>query len=137
MLLSLSLAILAPQIIAFILVCLLWPGQSPIRSHLILKVSLAVGIGFGLLSSLYFLQLLLLGPSRSVLVSTQIALLLLLGAALFWKTRSSKAAPLRDINSVPPPATKLHTVLFVVFIIALVAATVTYIFISLKRPHGE
>lgn len=137
MILSLLLAILIPQIIAFIFISTLWPGQKPLRSDFLLKMCLAVGIGFGILSCTYFLQLLLFGPSRGALVSTQIALLVLLGAALYYRIRWKKAASVSGIEGSPPPVLKLHRVLLVLFIVALIAATAAFVFISLKHPHGE
>lgn len=131
------LSCLIPLVIAFLLISILWPSQ-PERFSLPLKLSLSVGIGFGVLSCIYFLLLSTLGPSRRGLLATQVALLAVLTLVFFNKRRSLKPSLDSDVASKPLVAkSRVQSILSILFCIALLSTAVTFIFISLKRPHGE
>jgi Dolichyl-phosphate-mannose-protein mannosyltransferase len=137
MILQSLLSVILPLALGFALVCVFWPGTRPVRSSLLLKLSLSVGSGFGIFSSLYFLQLALSGPSRNRLAAESLALLIILLAALAYRIMRLKGSPSSDPQREPMPRTRLHKAIPVVFFIALVLSALTFIFISLKRPHGE
>ena len=137
MIFSSLLSCLAPLVIAFVLISLLWPEQTKLRYELPLKLCLAVGIGFGVLSCMYFLQLSLVGPSRRGLISTQVALLAGLIAIFFYKRKSLKRSPGGDPVSQPVAESRYSRILSMLFLIALLSAAVTFVFISLRKPHGE
>ena len=136
MILSLLVSILVPQLIATVLVFLVWPPRVPLSS-LPLKICLAAGIGLGIFSCLYFVQLLVLGPSRNILISIEIVLLAILTAILVYTVKGRKNSTAGDGAVSTPPKSRLRLLLSIVFLVALVAASVSFIFISLKRPHGE
>ena len=133
---SLSISILVPQLIAAVLIFIVWPHRGQLSS-IPLKICLAVGVGLGLFSCAFFVQLLVFGPSRTALISIQVALLLLLTALLFYAVKSRK----KSATGVDPVETasrsRLGLILSVIFVVALVAASLSFIFISLRRPHGE
>jgi 4-amino-4-deoxy-L-arabinose transferase-like glycosyltransferase len=131
------LSIIIPLALGFALVCILWPGTRPVRSSLLLKLSLSVGPGFGLFSCLYFLQLSLFGPSRKRLAAGALALFIVLLAGLSYRVLRLKGSPAGEPRPEPMPKSKLHKAILIVFFIALVSAVLTFIFMSLKRPHGE
>lgn len=135
--LSSLLSILVPQLIAFGILSSLWAGQRPIRAHFLLKICFAVGLGFGILSCLFFLQLLFFGASRQVLASTLITVLIIVAAISFYRLKSKRNAPLREAVGEPLPGSRLRLVLSILFFAALASTTAAFIFISLKRPHGE
>src|SRR2546428_11484938 len=91
MIVSLLFSILAVVLIGFGLVSILWPDQVSLRSQFLLKLCLGVGIGFGFLSCVYFLQLSLFGPSRRILASTQVTLLILLVATFLYRIKSRRS----------------------------------------------
>jgi hypothetical protein len=136
MILSLLVSILIPQLIALVFMFLVWPRRMPLSS-LPLRICLAVGIGLGLFSCTFFVQLLVFGSSRSVFISIQIALLALLTAALVYAVKSRRTSPAGESSAETPPRSRLRLILSIVFVIALVSASLTFIFMSLKRPHGE
>jgi Dolichyl-phosphate-mannose-protein mannosyltransferase len=135
MTLRLILSILAPQIIAFILISAVWPGQTSIRSHFLLKCCLSVGAGLGLLSCVYFLQLSLSGPSRKGLVVALVAVLILAIALFVYRLRSSK--DVSQSNSIREPRSRMELILSVLFIVAGAAAIAIFVFLSVRQPHGE
>lgn len=138
MILPLLLSIFLPQLIALTLISIVWPVQRPKRSDFLLKFCLAVGIGFGILSCLFFLQLSLFGPSRTGLVSTQIALLIVLLAIFFYRTKGAKKSPpVLGQSDQPLKRSTFAVTLSVLFFVALVSAGCAFVFISLKQPHGE
>ena len=85
MMLQLLLSVVLPLAIGFALCCTLWPQARPLGSDFLLKLSLSVGPGFGILSCVYFLQLAFVGPSRTLLFYELIALLVVLVAALVYR----------------------------------------------------
>lgn len=136
MILSLLLSFLVVLLTGVGFVSVLWPRQGPMRSNLVLKLCLAAGIGLGILSCVYFLQLSLFGPSRRMLILTQIALLALLIVIFFYRLRLPvMASPSQAAEE--PPNFKLRRLLLAIFIMTLVSSTIAFIFISLKQPHGE
>ena len=137
MILSLILAILIPSLIAFILISVVWPSEMPIWSNLLLKSCLAVGTGFGILSCEYFLQLSLFGPSRKGLAAVEIVLFICALAILFYRLKSTKDVPPSEPVPEPVPRSRLQLILSVLFVVAVVSATVAFVFISLRQPHGE
>lgn len=136
MILSLLLGCLAPIATAFILISILSPEQLRPRSRFPLKVCLAIGIGFGVLSCVFFLQLSFFGPSRRGLVSTQAALLAILLALLLYKRKSMNSSPTGENASEPLHESRFSRILTILFVVALLSAVVTLVFISLSNPHG-
>jgi hypothetical protein len=136
MTLSLLFSLSVVVLIGLTLVGVLWPREVSVRAQLALKLCLAVGVGFGVFSWVYFLQLSLFGPSRRAFIATQITLLAALFVTFFLRMRSPRRSiPTEAVEE--QPTFKLRRVLSVVFIVALVSSTVALIFISLKQPHGE
>jgi 4-amino-4-deoxy-L-arabinose transferase-like glycosyltransferase len=138
MILLLLLSILLPQLTAVILIWIVWPVQKLTTYDFLLKFCFAVGIGFGILSCVFFLQLSLFGPSRTGLVSTQIALLIVLVAILFYRTKGAKKSqPVPGDSERPLKASRFALTLSGLFLVALVSAACAFVFISLRQPHGE
>jgi hypothetical protein len=128
---------LAPVVIAFILISILWPDRTPTRRGLPLKVCLAVGVGLGLLSCIYFLQLSLFGASRRGIISTQIALLAILIGVFFYKRKSLNGERAEEPESKPVPDSGFGRILAVLLVIAFIGTVLSLLFISLKKPHGD
>src|SRR5215208_6270405 len=92
MTLQVLLSIVLPLAIGFALCCVLWPRARPVRSDFLLKLSLSVGPGFGIISCLYFLQLAFIGHSRNLLLAELIALLIALAAVLSYRIIRGKSS---------------------------------------------
>ncbi len=135
------LSALIPQLVGLALVFALWPDPRPLKSYLPVKLCLATGIGFGISSCLLFAQLSLYGPSRGVFIAVHLILLAVLVAVSLYRARAVEAAvetaPETDPPAQPAPRQRLLKALPIAFFIALVSTVITFIFASLKRPHGE
>jgi len=68
MIIKMCLSIFVPLSIGFFLMHIFLPFKSSISEYLLLKGSLAVGLGFGITSCTYFLCLLLFGPTTTGLI---------------------------------------------------------------------
>jgi hypothetical protein len=69
---------LVPLLIGFFLMHIFLPFKRMVSEHLLLKGSLAVGLGFGITSCTYFLCLLLLGPAISGIILSEAGILVFL-----------------------------------------------------------
>ena len=130
----LLIALLLPVLIGFTFLSLLWPAS--LRSHLWLKLCLAVGVGFGLFSLLFFLFLVLFGASRQGLILTAACLLLTLVTTLGYHVKTGKL-PTGWLESSPAHWSKHHRILGLLFLLVLASSLVAFIFVSLKNPHGD
>lgn len=131
MILRLSASLLSPVIIGFLLVCLLWPIK--LRSHLLLKCCLAVGIGYGVASCLFFLAL-LSGQTSTVSLVTEILTILGLSAALIFSRRKRKV-----FNSLEHPGQRQGfrtDLVSLAFLCALAMALMVFASHSQREPHG-
>lgn len=131
------LSLLIPIGIGWSWVSLFWPARGLRNSALPLKACLGVGFGFGISSSLYFLELLLGRSSRSEIIGVEAVLLLGLLAILFHRFYQGRNHPL--VADTPPRSdfgVNVHRFLLLIFCIALFVAVVAFLVLSLKRPHG-
>lgn len=133
---SLLSSILVPIFIGFLFVCLLWPDQRTGRSCLLLKGCLAVGLGFGISSCIFFLWLLISSLSSNGFVMTEIALLISLIVIYLYAIKSRNYSICSEFHSESVPKLKIHRILSIGFYLTLASTIVASIFLSLNRPHG-
>jgi len=137
MIFQLALSIGLPLAMGFALICILWPQSRPTRSDLVLKLSLSVGVGFGLLSCVYFLQLSFSKHSREYLFAEVIALFITLVAVLAYRIIRRKGSTASMPRQEPETKTKLSKAIRIAFFVALPSSITAFIFYALKRPHGD
>ena len=134
MIVTLVLAFLPPLSLSFLLVGLWGPGPRPWRSHLLLKLCLAVGLALGLSSCTFFIWLVLHGPSRVGLIVSELTAFTLAAGVLVYAGK--KRAP--HAESEPAPRSRgLLVALSVCTFVALATALTRFLFLSLAAPHGE
>src|SRR5215216_6220473 len=107
MMFLLLLSVVLPLAIGFALCCILWPQARPVWSSSLLKLSLSVGAGFGLLSCVYFLQLAFVGHSRRLFLAELIALLIALVAVLIYRSIREKGSQASAPERETVPKTRL------------------------------
>lgn len=115
----------------------LWPIGKSFLSHLMLKLFFGIGIGLGVFSCFFFVWLSVFGPSSRGLVATLIVILFLMGAILAYRVRKSKRLPPLELPAEPLPKHKLRWVLGILFIVLVVFGVASFVFLSVKKPHGE
>jgi hypothetical protein len=129
--------LLLPLLTGFVFVSLSWPRPALLRSQLLLKVCLAIGIGVGLFSCFFFLWLLTFGPSRRGLIEAQLAVLGSMIAILIYRVRTLRyVGPLERPDRQGSEST-LRWVLLLVFVFALALVCADLITLSLRKPHGD
>jgi hypothetical protein len=123
---TLAVALVLPLLTGYLLVDLLWP----VPRHFALKSFLAVGLGLGCTSCLFFL-LLLAGASREALVAAELVVVTGLGIA-----RSRRGRTADGIGDVARPASRGEPFLGGALVLALVLAATTFVALSSREPHG-
>src|SRR2546427_1527188 len=103
MIAPLFLSILPPLTLSLLLVGLWGPGPHLFRSHLLLKVCLAVGLALGISSCSYFGWLLIGGPSRMGLIISELVTFTTAMGLLFHSLRKRAARGESGSFSAPMP----------------------------------
>lgn len=127
-----SLLVLLPApLIGMALVGVLYPGQ--IRRDILLKVSLGIGAGFGIVSMLYFCWSLIFRPDHKGFLLVELAMIAILACLLVVKGRNKQA------DDTLPQATRpgwISWVLLALFLGSLVSWGVSYRKYVFMFPHG-
>ncbi len=135
--LLLLLSFVVPLLIGFLSVSFFWPAQRGEPACFYIKCSLAVGLGFGACSSLFFIWLSFFGRVGIGFFVTEAALLLMLTAAQLSKFGGCKSPMFSDTPICPKPISSVYQILVIGFFIAGILAITTFAFLSLKHPHGH
>jgi 4-amino-4-deoxy-L-arabinose transferase-like glycosyltransferase len=129
-------SVLVPLAMAFLFLCLVWPGSTPVFADLPFKCCLSVGFGFGISSCLVFVWLLLVGNLRPGLFVCQLALLGGLLAAVLHRAKLAVAAPIvqpRNFSS----GRNAPWLMRVAFAVALLCAAARFSILSWQQPNGQ
>lgn len=134
---SVAAALLLPLAISFLFLSAIWPGRSESAADLLLKGSLAVGLGLGASSAGYFVWLVLFGPSGALFVAEAAVLAALVALTLIRARRRGRAdgASFRE-----RPATrfsKLERLLSAGFIAVLVSSVAYFLALTGTYPYGR
>lgn len=131
---SLILSLIVPLFIGFLLISLLWPIQGAVRSQLLIKSSLALGLGLGISSCTFFLWSVVFYPSSTGFPIVEAALVIVLTVVFSYVSRTRKDSA----NSPFGPISNLrtHWILSTCFYISLIAAVIALMLSSIKNPHG-
>ncbi len=127
------LALLAPLALGFFGVSLLGPKESGKAASGLLKASLSVGVGFGLLSFLLLFWLFAKGYWSGGFFGL-LAGSLAVSALFYFKARAARV-PLTAASQVPDR--EIRQILLPYFYFALALAVAVSIFYFLKNPHGN
>ena len=125
----LSASLLLSILIGYLAVRLCLPVYKPVWTDLVLKASLGVGMGIGISSSVYFVLLVAVGPSKAY-VAAELLLLVAAGAAC-WMKRDRFV--FSNQHALPRG---WFWLLLVAFAGALVMAVPAFIDTSLTNPYG-
>jgi Dolichyl-phosphate-mannose-protein mannosyltransferase len=123
-----------------VLVSLCWPALRPIKSNFCLKFFLALGIGCGISSALFFLCLFAENSDRHLALIEVLLLGTLL--AILWMSISKAKEPVSDgpfgdHSGGPVLGWKIRWASFLAFVVALASSSYAFIALILRGPNGE
>lgn len=133
----LALSVTLPLLIGVFLVHLLWPSHTSLRSPLLVKCFLALGLGFGVSSGYFFLWLLAFGPPGGNFIIAETVLGLCLAAVFLYlvKKRDSSASP--DFSPIPNSSPTLSRIVAAAFYVAFALTSIVFIIFIWRQPHGQ
>lgn len=134
MIISLMLSFFIPLSIGYFLVGFCWPGARSTPCHYAMKSSLAIGIGLGISSCIFFLWASVTGPSVGGPIITETGLLI--GLVFLYKTQKHNYVEAAELNGEFLLKQTPHRILSISFYIVLISALASFILLSLKNPHG-
>jgi hypothetical protein len=135
---SISLILLVLPILAgLVFVSLLWPDRRW-QSNLALKASLAVGIGCGIISCVFFIWLLLSGNAHySAYFAAECALLVISAAVLIARARKRDDRPLWRPNAAPSPAPGTRLLILAALLLLMFSRLAAGLIEAVGQPSGD
>ena len=127
-------SLLWPVLTGYLLTLLLLPRRGPRWASEIFRVCLGAGLGVGLSGSLYFLILLLVGPSTIVCLLTELGLMACLAAGCWLRPGSSAAGAAGDQVFNP---VAFHWLLLTALLAALALAVPIFLNAVTTNPYGN
>jgi len=128
---SLLFSIAISLLLGLLVVYGLWPN----KGDALLKICIAGGLGFGLISLILFFWLLIVGSTYGFPMLEKIVFIPLIIFFLYI-VRMKKPLRLRPAPQEDFGKSKIEEVLSILFPLALVLASLTFVFVSLNEPHG-
>ena len=122
--------------IGFLLITCLLPASPFTWPQLMLRLSLGVGVGYGLTSGVAFFLLFITGPSSTTILTADIVIFLSLLALFILQRANNKRNPDLTINSLPGQHTRARSLLIIGFAITCLLAAYLFISISQILPQG-
>jgi hypothetical protein len=131
------LALLIPASLAFFVISLLWRSPKTALDMFSIRIFLSAGLGCGIFSCTFLVWLSVWGASTKAFWLTQ-AIICIVLALVWWRTRSQAAPqPPAEVAASANPQLRFGWALDLVFFTALISAMVSFIFLTLKSPHGN
>lgn len=124
---------LPPLLIGIAIVMLLWPYC--LRSHLLLKVFIGVGVGVGFSSMLFFVWILFFPPQSRGFVIIELIVMVLLLLALLHRAKSP-AVPAPELSGRSRPIW-VTWLLLVLFLGSFLSWGIAFRSFSFMNPHGS
>jgi hypothetical protein len=134
---KLCFSLLAPLFLGLLLIHILLPKNRFVPGYRILKLSLAVGLGFGITSCTYFLSLLTIGPRLKGIIIYDVGLfvVLVLMFILYARTRIASENEGLYEKTVQDPI--VRRILYYGFYSTLLLSCANFIHMVMRLPHGE
>jgi hypothetical protein len=110
-----------------------------IRKHLLLKIFMAVGLGFGLDSSLYFIWSLIFAPNNNNFFFVEFLCLACL-LLLLWRFSRKVREPVQGSNGCPHRLSRISSIVLIVLYIflsvILISAIISFATYLANNPYG-
>jgi hypothetical protein len=137
MMLAFALSLLVSLAIGFLTVSLVWPVGRFFKTHLLLRICLAVGVGHGVTSCLLFLWLLVHGRADRTYIAVETVALALLLAGLYLREKRRGAALPAEAPSDVRTGLRYGWLFPAAFCAAGLATAVAVALAVLREPHGN
>ena len=134
---GLILSLLISIATGFLLTCVLWPWPKGVKGSLALRLSLSVGLGFGISSCVFFLCMILFGPSVTAFLSAELALLVYLAVVLGYLFMTSKGSTAPAGHTSAPAGSKVTWIALGALLVLLVMGIVSFAILASLKPHGD
>jgi hypothetical protein len=133
---SFILAITLPILLGAVIVFVLWPQQKVFDWLFLAKGSIAVGIGFGVSSVIFFFWLIIFGPNKGFVI-VETALFISLCMLLLYRLKGQKSSAQLETKENMILKKNGESILFGLFCIVFVFAVFQFMRMSFFMPHGE
>jgi hypothetical protein len=131
----LCLSLIVPLAGGYLLARSIVPAQKPASADKLLKAGLAIGLGFGLTSCLYFLGLLFIGSSKNTLILIEAVFCFIL--VFLLKSKKTEEYPsYAEIYEKPQVQSLYERILSIAFYVALASTFTTVVLIAIRLPNG-
>lgn len=137
MIFSLLLSLIMPFFMGFLLICFFWPDQRPVRSNLLFKGCLAVGLGFGISSCIFFVWLLVISPINNNFVRIEIGFLIFLISLLLYAIKVRNYSTHSESRFQSVPNLRIQGIILLGYYVAITSAVASFLFLSTTNPNGE
>ena len=134
---ALLISIVIAPLIGFLVICCLWPNRTAFKRYLLTISFLAVGLGFGLCSVLFFFWLLVRGEPGYGFFIVEGAVLAFLIAGLFYKLKARTGVIAGNGNRPLVTRSRLSVFLRIAVFVAMISAAVSYANSYKQSPHGQ
>ena len=131
------LSFLIPIFAGFLVLCLICPDLNSFKNSLILKSCLAVGLGFGIFSLVFFLWLVTIGSHTRWIIILDLSLLFGLFLIFLYSAYGKNHNLNKKLSYKSLPNLKISRILDVSFYVVLISSVITFIYISLRNPYGK
>jgi hypothetical protein len=133
-----SYSILLCVLTGFVWVSLCWPNPRSTYEDILIKAPLAAGLGFGITSAIFFLWLLVIGPTGGYFIFEGLLLLFLMVLLFVRVKRREKSLIVSGTNQEKNVRSEGHGgKLWIFFFVLLAIGFMTFLLESLRSPHGE
>jgi hypothetical protein len=136
MIVKLCFSLLISLSIGFIFIQTFLPLKKDFSAQFLLKISLAVGLGFGITSCVYFLTLLAIGPRINGIFISEATVLFFLACMFVYNSKPFRTSEYDGNHEKTLYDIKLRRILSVCFYSVLILAFVNIVYASMLMPGG-
>jgi hypothetical protein len=134
---GLTLSILIALLLGTLSAQLAWPPEISLRTHLLLRVIIGTGLGFGVTSLLLFLWLLVFGSlSGGYLLLEMVSSVCALSAFVYLRNKP-RAPPFSNLFTIPDIMPQFTRLTAAAFFISAGCIFTTAVVTLVREPHGQ
>jgi len=136
LIIKLCLSLLISLSVGFIFIQSFLPIRKNFFAQFLLKISLAVGLGYGITSCTYFLTLLTIGPQIDGVIVSEATLLFFLSCFFVYRSKPIRSSEYYGEHEKAFHDVKLSRIISIGFYSVLILAFVNMVYMALLMPGG-